>query len=228
MSVHVISVGELSPQSRPVLAPQMACRSSQPDPFESMGRVIAYGRNEEVYGEGEAAEYLYKIKSGCVRAYKVLRDGRRQISSFYLPGDIFGLTAGEEHTFSAEACIASEVLIVKRSALNSQASGDPAFALLLMNLAVMELQRTQDHVLLLIKTAQERVAAFLLDLAKREANDGEVQLPMSRQEIADHLGLTIETVSRTLTLLENAAAITLPNSRRIVLRNRPALSQMNA
>jgi cAMP-binding proteins - catabolite gene activator and regulatory subunit of cAMP-dependent protein kinases len=228
MSVQTLEIGEVSPQVGSAIPAQITPQSSSPGPFETMGLLIAYTRNEEIYGEGEAAEFLYKVKSGCVRTYKVLNDGRRQIASFYLPGDVFGLTVGEQHTSSAEASVASEVIAIKRSALRSRASVDSALALLLMGLAVMELQRTQDHALLLIKTAQERVATFLLDLAKREASDSEVQLPMSRQEIADYLGLTIETVSRTLTLLENTAAITLPTSRRIILRNRPTLSKMNA
>jgi CRP-like cAMP-binding protein len=137
------------------------------------------------------------------------------------------LEAGQEHTSSAEASVASEVIIVKRSILNSRASGDSTLARRLLDLTVVELQRAQNHVLLLIKSAQERVAAFLLDLAKREDSGNEIQVPMSRQEIADYLGLTIETVSRTLTQLENASAIALPTSRRIVLRNRAALARLN-
>jgi CRP-like cAMP-binding protein len=86
----------------------------------------------------------------------------------------------------------------------------------------------QDHILLLIKSAQERVAAFLLEMEKRGCAGNAVELPMSRQDIADYLGLTIETVSRTFTHLENAAAIELPSSRRIVLRNRGALSRLNS
>ena len=85
----------------------------------------------------------------------------------------------------------------------------------------------QDHILLLIKTAQERVASFLLEMAERCRRGNAIELPMSRQDIADYLGLTIETVSRTLTQLENAAAIELPTSRRIVLRNRAALGRLN-
>ena len=91
-----------------------------------------------------------------------------------------------------------------------------------------ELRRTQDHLLLLIKNAQERVAAFLLEMADRSQAGGAIELPMSRQDIADYLGLTIETVSRTLTHFETAAAIELPRSRRIVLRNRSALNKLNA
>jgi CRP-like cAMP-binding protein len=91
-----------------------------------------------------------------------------------------------------------------------------------------ELQRVQDHIMLLIKTAQERVAGFLLEMAARAPTGNEVELSMSRQDIGDYLGLTIETVSRTLTQLENSAAIAVPSSRRIVLRNRAALTRMNA
>ncbi len=91
-----------------------------------------------------------------------------------------------------------------------------------------DLQRAQDHLMLLIKTAQERVAGFLLEIAKRSAAAGELELPMSRQDIADYLGLTIETVSRTLTSLEKVAVIAVPTSRRIVLRNRAALSRLNS
>ena len=94
-------------------------------------------------------------------------------------------------------------------------------------LTARELQRVQDHIMVLIKSAQERVAGFLLEMAERAAGGGAVELPMSRQDIADYLGLTIETVSRTLTQLEKIAAIELPSSRRIVLRNRSALSRLN-
>jgi len=95
-------------------------------------------------------------------------------------------------------------------------------------LTARELQRTQDRMLALIRSAQERVAGFLLEMADRASNGGAVELPMSRQDIADYLGLTIETVSRTLTQLERSATIELPTSRRIVLRNRSALARLNA
>jgi CRP/FNR family transcriptional regulator, nitrogen fixation regulation protein len=117
---------------------------------------------------------------------------------------------------------------VKRSTLISLASRDNDVARQLWAMTAAELQRAQDHIMLLIKTAQERVAGFLLEMAKRSSVVSEVDLPMSRQDIADYLGLTIETVSRTLSLLERGAAIAVPTSRRIVLRNRAALSRLNA
>ena len=195
--------------------------------FDLMGAPLAFGRNEEVYGEGEPADYLYTVTSGCVRTTKIINDGRRQIGAFYLPGDVFGLEAGAEHTFSAEALAPTTVRIVKRAALALRAAGDSEMASQLLNLTVAELQRVQSRVLLLIKSAQERVVGFLLEMASRVKSVSEIDLPMCRQDIADYLGLTIETVSRTLTQLEAAAAIALPTSRRIVLRNRPALVRIN-
>ncbi len=209
---------------------QISPVASQPltGQIELMGAVMPFGRNAEIYGENEGAEYMYKVISGSVRTYKVLNDGRRQIGSFYLPGDIFGLEVGDEHTFSAEAIMESKILVIKRSTLVALAARDNGVARRLWAMTAGELQRAQDHIMLLIKTAQERVAGFLLEMAARAPASNEVDLPMSRQDIADYLGLTIETVSRTLTQLENAATIAVPSSRRIVLRNRGALSRLNS
>jgi CRP-like cAMP-binding protein len=192
-----------------------------------MGATLSYPRNAEIFGENEPADYLYKVVSGSVRTYKILSDGRRQIGGFYLPGDIFGLQFAEEHSLSAEAVTDAKVLVVKLSALNSLAGRDAAVARQLFALTSRELRRMQDRILLLIKSAQERVASFLLEMAARLPAGNAIELPMSRQDIADYLGLTIETVSRTLTSLESAAAIEVPTSRRIVLRNRSALIRMN-
>jgi CRP/FNR family transcriptional regulator, nitrogen fixation regulation protein len=197
-------------------------------PLGLMGAPMRFARNTEIYGEGESAEYLYQVVSGAVRSYRTLDDGRRQIGAFYLPGDIFGLETGSEHTYSAEAINESKVLVVKRSAVMALAERDNDVTRQLWTLTGRELQRVQDHILLLVQTAQERVAGFLLEMAERRSSGDSIELPMSRQDIADYLGLTIETVSRTITNLENAAAIEVPTSRRIVLRNRAALRLLNA
>ena len=172
------------------------------DSIHVTGSPMPFGRNEEVYGEGEPAEFIYQVISGAVRTYKILNDGRRQICAFHLPGDVFGLEAGEEHSFSAEALSQSTILVVKRSTVTKLAAKDPAVSRKLWDLTACELQKMQDHVMLLIKSAQERVASFLLQMARRMPAANEIDLPMSRQDIADYLGLTIETVSRTLTQLE--------------------------
>jgi CRP-like cAMP-binding protein len=195
--------------------------------IEMMGTVMPFSRNTEIYGEGESAEFIYKVVSGAVRTYKVLMDGRRQIGSFYLPGDIFGLESGEDHTFSAEAIVNSKVLTIKRGHLDAVASRENAVARQVLGAMRGELQRLQDHILLLVKSAQERVAGFLLEMADRSDSHSEIELPMSRQDIADYLGLTIETVSRTLTGMEGASMIALPSARRVVLCDRAALARLN-
>jgi CRP-like cAMP-binding protein len=197
-------------------------------PIELMGARMPFARNAEVYGEGEPADYAYKVVSGAVRTYKILNDGRRQIAAFHLPGDMFGLESGDEHTFSAEAVTDATVLVIKRSAVTALAARDGDVARQLWAFTARELERVREHMMLLVKSAQERVACFLLEMAKRVPGTNEIELPMSRQDIADYLGLTIETVSRTFTQLETNAAIALPSSRRIVLRNRGALSRLNA
>jgi len=196
--------------------------------MQLMGAAMSYPRNTEIFGENELADYVYKVVSGSVRTYKILSDGRRQIGGFYLPGDIFGMQLADEHAFSAEAITDTKVLVVKRSALTALAGRDAAVGRELFNLTSRELRRMQDRILLLIKSAQERVASFLLEMAERACAGNTVELPMSRQDIADYLGLTIETVSRTLTGLEGTATIEVLTSRRIALRNRAALSRLNS
>jgi CRP-like cAMP-binding protein len=195
--------------------------------LQLMGATMSYPRNTEIFGENEPADYVYKVVSGSVRTYNILSDGRRQIAGFYMPGDIFGIEFDREHTSAAEAISDAKVLVIKRSALDALAGRDASVARELFALTARELRRVQDRILLLIKSAQERVAGFLLEMAQRAAAGNAIDLPMSRQDIADYLGLTIETVSRTLTSLETAATIDVPTSRRIVLRNRLALTRMN-
>jgi CRP-like cAMP-binding protein len=192
-----------------------------------MGAAMSFTRNAEIFGENEPADYFYRVVSGAVRTYKILNDGRRQIGGFYLPGDIFGLEFAGEHTLAAEAITNVKVLVIRRSALTALAERDVGTARELYAFTARELQRAQARIVLLVKSAQERVANFLLEMAERAAAENVIELPMSRQDIADYLGLTIETVSRTLTSLETAATIDVPTSRRIVLRNRGALSRLN-
>jgi CRP/FNR family nitrogen fixation transcriptional regulator len=208
-------------------AARIACLVPMIGSIETMGVSMPFARNMEIYGENESADYLYKVVSGVVRTYKLLNDGRRQIGSFYLPGDIFGLEIGDEHTSSAEAVAVSKIQVIKRSAVIALAGRDKEVARQLWSLTATELRRAQDHIMLLLKTAQERVVGFLLEMAERNLAS-EFDLPMSRQDIADYLGLTIETVSRTLTQLANSGAIAVPTSRHIVLRRRGALNRMNA
>lgn len=195
-------------------------------PIELMGARMRFARNAEIYGEDEPADYIYKVVSGAIRTCKVTADGRRQIGSFYLPGDIFGLETGEAHVFSAEAISDSTVLVVKRKPLMALAERDSEVARQLWASTAAELNRAQGRLLLLIKSAHERVAGFLLEMAARSSNRDRVDLPMTRQDIGEYLGLTIETVSRTLTSMQETALIELAASRRVVLRNRAGLEQL--
>ncbi len=197
-------------------------------PIEMIGAVMPFVRNAEVYGESERVEYLYKVLKGSVRTYKLLEDGRRQITAFYLPGDAFGFEVGDRHSLSAEAIVDCQLLVLRRETVAALAARDSSVANQLWAMSVAELQRAQDRLMLLVKTAQERVAGFLLEMSKRSRGTDDINLPMSRQDIADYLGLTIETVSRSLTQLEHAAAIALPTSRHIVLCNRKTLSRLNS
>jgi CRP/FNR family nitrogen fixation transcriptional regulator len=196
--------------------------------FGIAGARLRFERNAEVFAEGEPADYVYQVVRGAVRTCKLMSDGRRHVGAFYLAGDVFGLEAGEAHGFSAEAVTASEIVLVRRSAILAVCARDGAVAAQFLEQAALHLQRAHDRMLLLArKSAQERVTDFLLEMAARSAHASSLELPMCRQDIADYLGLTIETVSRTLTSLERQGTIGIPASRRIVLRDRAALESMN-
>ncbi len=157
--------------------------------------------------------------SGAVRTYRALSDGRRQIVEFLTAGDVFGLDGEDRHTLGAVAVCDTTLQVMRRDAFLSE-QGVAIQALL------KKFQRAPAHMLLLGRhTACERVAAFLLDFRER-LGANTVDLPMSRQDIADYLGLTIETVSRTFTQLQAARQIDLVSCRRVILRNPEALERI--
>ena len=193
------------------------------------GMRLRFHSNEEVFGESESADYVYRVVSGAVRTIKFSSDGRRQIMGFHLPGDVFGLELGGEHTLSAEAIGVVEVAAIRRSLVESAAAQNSGAAKALMQLMSLQLHNAQAHALMLgRKGAGERVAAFLLQFGERFASRCEIDLPMSRADIADYLGLTIETVSRVFTQMERNRAIALPSSRHVVVRDRCALEMLQA
>jgi CRP/FNR family nitrogen fixation transcriptional regulator len=190
-----------------------------------IGVPIKFAGGGEIYGEGESVDYVYEVVHGAVRTVKVLSDGRRQIGGFYFAGDIFGLEDGDQHSFSAEAIVDSTVRIVRRNTLIRLAGHDRELAQRLLAVTSHEISRVHSHALMLIKNAHERVSSFLLEMGERIAIGAMIELPMSRQDIADYLGITIETVSRTFTSLESRATIALPNARAVILRDLSALRQ---
>ena len=182
----------------------------------------------EIFAEGDRAATFYKVVSGVVRTYKLLSDGRRQIDAFHLPGDIFGLEAGAEHRFNAEA-VTEARLEVHRREPRALAGDDGALAREVVASIMRGLERAQDHMMLLgRKSARERIATFLLTMARRMGCGGTaMELPMSRTDMADHLGLTVESVSRAVTLLERGGLIALPPNRRmVVIRDAEALARL--
>jgi CRP/FNR family nitrogen fixation transcriptional regulator len=199
-------------------------------PSISAGILRTLDKDEELFGEGDDADCFYKVISGAVRSYKLLSDGRRQIDAFHLPGDLFGLEAGHSHRFSAEAVGATQVVAYRRCRLPALTQDDAAFREEVMGAVLTSLERAQNHMLLLgRKTAQEKMATFLLGMAERLSDDEKhFDLPMPRADIADHLGLTIETVSRTLTQFARNGLIRLtPAGRSIALCNKMALKNLD-
>jgi CRP/FNR family nitrogen fixation transcriptional regulator len=189
------------------------------------GMPMTYPRGAEIYGEGEAFGHIYQVVSGVVRSVKLLPDGRRQISGFYLPGDIFGFEAGDVHHFSAEAVVQTKIIAFRWQSLIATGTRSIGFFHELLNVAMKDLRHTQAQLLVVgRKSALERVAAFLLEMSERSASPNFVELPMPRHDIADYLGLTLETVSRMFAELKELGAIALDGARRVHLLDRDRLA----
>jgi CRP/FNR family nitrogen fixation transcriptional regulator len=193
------------------------------------GSLRCFRKDEEIFAEGDRVRHFYQVVSGAVRTFRLLTDGRRQIDAFHLPGDFFGVESGDEHRFFAEAVGDAKVLSIRRCSLEAAASTDPELSRKIVGSMMRSLERAQDHMILLgRKSALEKIATFLLDMAARAARTDAFDLPMQRNDIADYLGLTIETVSRSLTQLERNAVIALPSNRRVELRDKAALRRLNS
>ena len=187
---------------------------------------LTFYQGEEIYAQDEAADLLYRIVRGAVRTAHLQADGRRQVGDFYYEGDIIGVEAGEGHRFSAEALTDCEVLALRRAGPAARETG--RVERLVWAATATELRRSQSHVLLLGRaTACEKVARFLMDIADRFRGEF-VTLPMSRQDMADYLGLTIETISRMLGRLQADGVIEFFGSRKYRVRRPRCLSEKAA
>jgi CRP/FNR family nitrogen fixation transcriptional regulator len=192
------------------------------------GGLLHFTQDREIYCEGDEADTIFKVVSGVVRTCKFLSDGRRQIDAFHVAGDVFGVEAGAAYSLSAEAACDCTVTTYRRRGIDASVFHDADLSQHLFAYAMQSLARAQDHALLLgRKSAVEKVAAFLLDWAKYSPSGQDLTLAMTRQDIADYLGLTIETVSRTLSHLERQAFIALSSPRQIRLRDLAALRGFN-
>jgi CRP/FNR family nitrogen fixation transcriptional regulator len=199
------------------------------DPGSFLGS-YSYKEDSQIFTEGGPVEYLYQIIDGAVRKYKMLSDGRRQVVMFHLPGEVFGFEKGSIRRFTAEAVVDTRVRFMKRRSLEVAANRELLLVHDLLNMMTSRLQHAEDHMLLLgRKNATERVAAFLLEMDRRLMQVGFLSLPMNRRDIADYLGLTVETVSRILASFESEKMIDFLDAkqRQIVLLDRKRLAAFN-
>jgi len=191
----------------------------------------SFGKDVEIYGEREPADCIFEVISGAVRSYKVLSDGRRQICAFHLPSDIFGLENGTVYRFTAEAIVETTLRVVRRHSLEYVAATDVRVARHLLSMTARNLLHAENHMLLLgRKTSLERVAAFLLEMDQRLKGTGMIALPMSRRDIADYLGITLETVSRALSDFRSRGILEFSETsqRQIVLQDRRQLRKLDS
>jgi CRP/FNR family nitrogen fixation transcriptional regulator len=192
--------------------------------LERIGTRHKFERNEEIFVEGDASDYWFRVVAGTVRTCRLLADGRRHIVGFHFAGDFFGIEGLALRSMTAEAVGDVVVIRYSRKAIERLAEANIAFARRLRELAFEGLADAQERMLLLgRKTAPERVASFLLEVAHRERRERRVDLPMSRYDIADYLRLMIETVSRTLSALKRTGAIALPTVHLVELLDRHSL-----
>jgi CRP/FNR family transcriptional regulator len=191
---------------------------------------VSFEPGRILVNERDPAAHVFNITAGVVKLYKLLVDGRRQIVGFLFAGDLLGLSFGGEYAYSAEAVTPVTACRFARPRLNDLLRQFPAMSERLLGIAVNELGAAQEQMLLLgRKTARERVASFLLSLSRRAARaglrDDPVSLPMTRADIGDYLGLTIETVSRTLSQLKRDGIVSLPSPSTVRLADREALEE---
>ena len=219
----------LFPANRNSLGGASARRDADRAWIPKFGVTHTFIKDEGVFAEGDRSVFYHRVLRGVIRTSQLLRDGRRQIDAFHFAGDIFGVESGAEHRFSAEAVRDASVSSYPRRSFAGVASDDAAGLEVFASIR-LSLERAQDHIVLLgCKSASEKIASFLLCLAKRHSVGDVIELPMSRMDIADHLGLTVETVSRCLTQLERRSLIALSICRHEVkLLDRDALGRLDS
>ncbi|MEL7488484.1 MAG: helix-turn-helix domain-containing protein [Pseudomonadota bacterium] len=170
------------------------------------------------------ALYCYEVVDGMIKEYNTLEDGRRQVAEFYCAGDVFGISETEEQLHTAEAVTDCAVRRYPRDAYFRQIARSPALSLQFLDTVIKRLHNARERIILLGRmNASQRVAAFLLRLSDEQDSARDIQIVMSRQDIADHLGLTTETVCRSLTALKKRGVIEMSNPRSFDVPNLAAL-----
>jgi CRP/FNR family transcriptional regulator, nitrogen fixation regulation protein len=195
------------------------------------GLIVPFEVGQEVVGEGDPTESYYLVMRGMFRAVKFTRDGRRQVFAFYMPGDICGLEPDAAHKLTIEAVDTAAMAILPRNACRVRMNDDPRLNAALFDGATRALTLSIDHMMMIGRSsAEERLAWFLIMLSARSADPDALvlDLAMQRQDIADYLGLTIETVSRTFTLFRDRGFLKLPRKRRVEIVRPNALARLAA
>jgi CRP-like cAMP-binding protein len=210
----------------PVMPIAASASVSELGALQSIGTVCHFSRNKTIFSDGDRADYSYKVLTGAVRLVKLMIDGRRHVAGFQLAGDLFGIEWSGEYMLTAEAV--GDVTLVRyaRAHLERLSEERADVRKQLTERLRNDLCAAHRHLIQLgCQSAKERVASFLSSMAERaEIDNGEaVEMPMGRQDIADYLGLTIETVCRTLSDLKEARVIAIPNRHQIVVQNLEAL-----
>ncbi len=187
---------------------------------------LRYQHNEAVFSSGETAAHIYRVSAGCIRLTRRLGDGRRNISDFMLPGDIFGLGGFSHFPYTAEAVATATVVAYPALVFEQLCEGNAPLQADLMAHYTMLLARAQQHVFVTTcQTARERVASFILMMSERDqlAYGERIDLPMGRRDIADFLGLTVETICRALSSMKAAGTIAVPNAHQVSIIDVEAL-----
>lgn len=199
--------------------------------YRHSGSNVQLGVGEPLFFEGDPANAVFTVTTGALRLSKLLADGRRQIAGFLYPGDFLGLTVEDVHLFTAEAVVPSQLCRFSRPRFEAFLAAHPHMERKLFAVAAHELAAARLQVVLLgRKTATEKVVSFLLSLASRCRKHGRladtVEVPMSRADIADYLGLRIETVSREISALKARQMIRLTGVHTLQLLDKPALEAL--
>jgi CRP/FNR family nitrogen fixation transcriptional regulator len=185
---------------------------------------IRFRRDKVIACEGEAGDYMFLVVSRVVRSCKTFANGNRNVVAFYLPGDLLGWS-DENYSLSVEAASEALVLFLKRSTLMSLAASELSVAGWLLDATTTQFCRAQKHALLLSLTAKSRFATFLTDLMRRSGRANTIDLPMSHRDIADHLGLSIESLSRTITDMQRSGIIARSGRRTLDVENNHLLER---
>jgi len=208
--MHTIMQREISHRTLPVELQVDRPVSDSLDFLEPFGCAVAFGRTDQIYRHDDPVRFCWKILSGCAREVLSMEDGRRQIREFRWPGDLLGMEDQERHFFDVEAVTDLTLRRYPRKVLEAHAKINAALALRLRMMTLANLHAANRQIALLGRaTAVERIAAFLLEMDRRpERTHGPlVELPMCRTDIADHLGLSIETVCRNLVHLQREGTV---------------------